>query len=276
MHDVKKMKLYHNPKRIYNELEASGLNKDTALKVQDLSPFDQYHYFGTDSVDDAITSLNISSENTILEIGSGIGGPARYIAEETGCHVTALELQPELNDIAVDLTERCGLSQLVNHVCGDILKFNQENTNFDYVVSWLTFLHIPDRNTLLNKCNSILKLGGKIFIDDYYKRNEFEEEELKVLANDVSCNYLPTKDEYKKQLIKSGFNEIKIIDKTYSWKNFVKERKERFIQNSESQIEIHNKEIVDDLEDFFSKVSWLFDHGNLGGLRIIAKKRGKI
>ncbi len=272
MKDIKRMNLYHKPQRIYNELEARGLNKDAPLNVHDLSSFDQYHYLGTDSVDDAINSLNIGSEDTVLEIGSGIGGPARYLAEKTGCHVTALELQRELNDIAFDLTQRCRLSHRVKHVCGDILEFNEENISFDYVVSWLAFLHIPDRNSLLSKCYDVLKADGKMFIDDYYRRGEFKDNELAVLSNDISCDYLPSKDDYKKQLIDKGFTEVEIVDKTDSWKNFVQERKEKFIQTRESQIEIHNHIVVDELEDFFEKVSWLFNGGNLGGLRIIAKK----
>ena len=48
---------------------------------------------------------------SILEIGSGIGGPARYIANKTGATVIALELQPDQNKLASDLTRRCGLSE---------------------------------------------------------------------------------------------------------------------------------------------------------------------
>lgn len=273
MKDIKRMKLYHNPQRIYNELDACEYNSVDRIKVQDLASFDQYHYLGTDSVEDAIKSLKINDDNTVLEIGSGIGGPARYLADKTGCNVTALELQSELHEVACGLTEKCELSHLVKHVHGDILDFNLgKNTDFDFVVSWLAFLHIPDRETLLNKCYNLLKPNGEMFIEDFYKIKEFKKEEIKVLSNDIACEYLPNLAEYKKQLIESGFKKIKLFDKTDSWKTFVKERKEKFIQTRESQIKIHDKITVDELEDFFSKMSWLFEGGNLGGLRIIAKK----
>jgi cyclopropane fatty-acyl-phospholipid synthase-like methyltransferase len=272
MKNIKRMKLYHHPDRIYNELNATGHDKDDTLTVQDLSSFDQYHYLGTDAVDDAILRLKIGSEDKIIDVGSGIGGPARYLAEKTGCQVTALELQPELHNIGCSLTERCGLSGLVTHMCGDIHDFSEKNSNFDVVVSWLSFLHIPDRSSLLRKCYNILKPDGKMFIEDFCKRSEFDVEETKVLSRDISCVYLPTSEEYKKLLIESGFPTVKLTDKTDCWKNFVEERMENFIENRNHQIEIHNIEIVEDLEDFYEKMAWLFEGGNLGGLRITAKK----
>jgi len=270
--NIKRMKLYRHPERIYNELDAAGCKKDIPLKAEDVSPFDQYHYLGTAAVDDAICSLDIGPGSRVIDIGSGIGGPARYMAEKTGCRVTALELQFDLHNIACSLTERCGLSGSVRHVCGDILDFPEGHCDFDAAVSWLSFLHIPDRLSLLKKCYNILKPDGKMFIEDFYRCGGFNEEETKILSEDVYCDYLPTSEEYREQLTGSGFTEVELVDKTGCWKNFVKERMEKFIESRSRHVKVHNVEIVKELEDFYKKMSQLFDSNNLGGLRIIAKK----
>ncbi len=270
--NIKTMKLYRHPERIYNEFDVVGYKKDIPLRVDDISPFDQYHYMGIDAVDDAIHSLNIDSEKKMIEIGSGIGGPARYLAEKTGSRLTALELQPDLHDIACSLTERCGLSDCVRHLCGDILDFPERYHDFDAALSWLSFLHIPDRSALMKKCYNLLKPGGKIFIEDFYKCEEFDEEEKNILSRDVCCDYLPASEEYRKQLTENGFAVIEMTDKTACWKNFVSGRMEKFIENRSRHLEIHDIEIVEDLEDFYKKIFRLFDGGNLGGLRIIAEK----
>lgn len=269
--DIKRMKLYRHPERIYNELDAIGYKKDASLKVGDLVLFDQYHYLGTVAIDEAIRSLNINSKNKIIDIGSGIGGPARYLAQKTGCLVTALEIQPDLHAIACSLTQRCGLSGSVQHLCGDVLNFTAGADKFDFVVSWLAFLHIPDRISLLKKCHDILKPGGKIFIEDFYKRAEFTKEELGVLSGDICCEYLPNAREYEEQLAKSGFTEIELIDKTDCWKNFVRERLEKFIENRGPNLQKYGAATVEELEDFYKKMAGLFAGNNLGGLRIIAK-----
>ena len=105
--NIKSMKLYNHVYRIYNELKELGKNDTEPLLVEELTNFDQLHYRGTEAVDFSIKKLGIDSNMTILEIGSGIGGPARYIANETGATVIALELQSDQNEIALDLTERC-------------------------------------------------------------------------------------------------------------------------------------------------------------------------
>ncbi len=150
--DLKSMPLYRGVDRVYNELAALGLAGDDRLSTADLAIFDQYHYHGTDAVDAAITSLGIGANDRVLEIGSGIGGPARHIAAMSGARVIALELQPDLNDIAKDLTRRCGLSDSVEHVCADVLDYSPGDTRFDAVVSWLTLFHIDQRDELLSRC----------------------------------------------------------------------------------------------------------------------------
>lgn len=270
--NIKTMKLYRHPERIYNELDALGYKSGVSLKTGDLSSFDQYHYLGTDAIDDAIRILKIGPGKKIIEIGSGIGGPARYLAEKTGCHITAVEIQPDLHAIACSLTERCGLSGSVRHHCGDILDFPDSRHDFDIIVSWLSFLHIPDRSSLLKKCHAILKTGGKMLIEDFYKRGEFTKEEIKVLSEDIYCTYLPASQEYKEQLVENGFTEVELTDKTDCWKDFVRERKEKFIESRDRNIKIHDIKVVEELEDFYKKMAWLFAGNNLGGLRIIAKK----
>ncbi len=107
---MKSMKLYAEVHRIHRELEAIGIGEEQALRVEQLTPFDQYHYFGTAAVDEAIEALHLGPGSRVLDIGAGLGGPARYIAEKTGAHVTALELQQDLHEVAAELTARCGLA----------------------------------------------------------------------------------------------------------------------------------------------------------------------
>jgi cyclopropane fatty-acyl-phospholipid synthase-like methyltransferase len=271
MKDIKSMKLYHHPDRIYNELAALGKDETDTISFHELCSFDQYHYRGTKVLDEAIEIFQIGSGDRILDIGSGIGGPARYLAGKTGCKVTALEIQSDLHEVAVNLTKRCDLASLVEHVDGDILQFKDRYHNYDFVISLLSFLHIPDRIALLKICHDVLKPGGCMFIEDFYKLNEMEMEELKILSTDIYCDYLPSFQEYKKQLIDCGFTEIELIDKTDNWKKFVNERRDDFSRHREDQIKKHDVDIVDDLEDFYIKMALLYNGGNLGGLRVLAK-----
>ena len=72
--DIKGMKLYHHTHRVMNELRELGKNETEALRVDELTGFDQLHYHGTEAVDEAIRAAGINERSTVLEIGSGLGG----------------------------------------------------------------------------------------------------------------------------------------------------------------------------------------------------------
>jgi cyclopropane fatty-acyl-phospholipid synthase-like methyltransferase len=270
MSDIKRMKLYRHPERVYREISAAGYGQDTLLKEEDIRLFDQYHYLGTEAVDEAIAHLKAGPQSRLVEVGSGLGGPARYLAEKAGCRVTAVEIQPDLNQIASSLTKRCGLSALVDHFCGDILEFPESKGDFDAVVSWLAILHIPLRPALFKKFRDILKPSGRIFIEDYYKLGEFSPEEITMLREDVQCPYLPSAEEYKRQLAENGFTGVEFADKTACWSDFVRERLDKFIANRARYAGLHGSETAGEMEDFYKKVLRLFSNGNLGGARITA------
>ena len=91
--DIGGMPLYVNLDRIYDELRELGIGTKDPIDPERLFPFDQIHYHGTDAVRTAAQVLRLGPSSRVLDIGSGLGGPARYLAHTTGCHVTALELQ---------------------------------------------------------------------------------------------------------------------------------------------------------------------------------------
>ncbi|MDP1701480.1 MAG: methyltransferase domain-containing protein [Aestuariivirga sp.] len=267
---MKSMKLYTNVQRIHNELAALGIGPDAALRVDQLTPFDQYHYFGTDAVDEALVVLQLQPGSRVLDVGSGIGGPARYIAAKTGAHITALELQPDLHEVARELTARCGLSSRVEHVCGNILD-GALTESYDVIISFLCFLHIPDRAKLFAACRAALKPGGVMYIEDFGKPRPLSADEVRALSVKVQCAGLPGRAEYESHLATAGFADVSMTDVTAAWKDFTASRLAMFRAARARNIEVHRQEIVDDLDDFYGAVAQLFQDGAISGLKIIAR-----
>ena len=185
--EIKSMKLYNHVDRIFNELREIGKDCSQSLLVQELSNFDQLHYYGTEAVDFAIKKLCINSNMSILEIGSGIGGPARHIANETGA--TVIALQPEQNKLATELTERCGLTKKVIHLGGDFMTHDWQEKKFDAIVSWLTLYHILDHSILLQKCYNLLNPEGFFYVEDLISLQPFSDFELSELLREIYGNY---------------------------------------------------------------------------------------
>jgi cyclopropane fatty-acyl-phospholipid synthase-like methyltransferase len=269
---IKRMKLYRQVDRVLNELAALGVGPEAPLAVDQLARFDQYHYLGTGAVDEAVRRLRLKRDMDVLDVGAGLGGPARHLAHRVGCRVTALELQPDLNEVAADLTRRCGLNDRVEHVCGDILAGIGAPGRYDALVSWLTFLHIPDRVTLYRRCFESLKPGAGMYVEDYFLRGPLSAAERRSLAEHIFCEHVPTRADLDTELVAAGFETPELADVSDSWTHFVVERLGSFRARREANLALHGAEIVDGLDEFYAAVAALFSGGNLGGVRIVARK----
>ena len=269
---IKSMKLYNFIDRVYNELKELGKEIEGDLSIDELSSFDQLHYHGTESIDFTIEKLGINSNSRVLEIGSGIGGPSRYLAQATGAKVTALELQEDHHLVGIDLTKRCGLENNVEHLCGDFLDMYLPAENYDAVVSWLALYHIPDRDKLLESCLKILKPNGYFFAEDFAFHQPFSDGEKSELSKDFFANYIVSYSDYNSDLIKAGFSEIVSDDMTISWSDFTKSRHKAYKDNIARHTRVHNEAVVENMLYFYNFAMRYLDGGKLGGIRIYAKK----
>ena len=270
--NIKSMKLYNNVDRIFNELREIGKSTSSTLLVEDLTKFDQLHYHGTDAIDIFIEKLEINEKTKILDVGSGIGGPARYLADKTGAEITAIELQSDQNNLAKDLTKKCGLSNKVNHICGDILDYDFKNQTFDAVVSWLTLYHIANHEILLKKLFDLLNPNGFFYTEDITSRINLSNADRKEIKKEIYGIHLPYFDKYISNLEQNGFKLIFSEDMSSSWTDFTKERIKKYNSEKERNIKVHGKEVYESLNSFYNFVGQYFSNGKLGGIRVIAKK----
>jgi 2-polyprenyl-3-methyl-5-hydroxy-6-metoxy-1,4-benzoquinol methylase len=268
---LKQMNLYRDVERIERALDAAGLSGSGALAPTDLEALDQLHYEGHDAVDHAVRVLGIEPGAEVLDVGSGLGGPARWLADRHGLRVTALELQPDLHECAVRLTERCGLDDRIVHLQGDILAQDAVGKRHDALVSWLVFLHIPDRERLLKRCRALLRPRGGLYIEDFYVRQTLSDRDRELLREDVACTHLVDEARYRQELLAAGFGEPVFIDRTDAWHRFVVERERAFIDARQGFVETHGADSYEAMLHFYRSIRELFAGGRLGGARITAR-----
>ncbi|MEM7745793.1 MAG: methyltransferase domain-containing protein [Pseudomonadota bacterium] len=267
------MKLYSAVERIYNDLESLGYSREDALDPRVLAGLDQLHYHGTEAVDAAAQALGIVEEFQVLDIGSGFGGPARWLASQHGATVKAVELQGDMNGTAADLTRRCGLSDKVMHIQGDILKTPLESEGYDAAVSWLALYHIPNRSVLFPNVFNALKSGGGLYIEDLYQISTPTPVEQQHLDGMLAAGTMHTRDVYLHELTSAGFTDIDFHDKTEDWVTFTTDRVAAFKANKDAYIAHQSVETYAELEEFYDVVADVLAGGNVGGVRLTAWKR---
>jgi cyclopropane fatty-acyl-phospholipid synthase-like methyltransferase len=268
---ISNMPLYTNLDRIARGLSARGIGATDPIPPEQLFDLDQWHYHGLDAIRAAADQLALGPTSRVLDIGSGVGGPARYLAHTIGCRVTALELQPKLNAIAADLTQRSGLSERITHVLGDALAYPFADAEFDAVVSLLAILHIPHRPRLLERLARALRSGGGCYVEDLCARAPFSPDDLRDLREIVFGVSVTSIEDYVKDMRAAGFVDVAATDLTSDWAPYAAERLLLWRQNHEPYARVHGEGAYGAQETFYSLIARLYETGSLGGVRLVAR-----
>jgi ubiquinone/menaquinone biosynthesis C-methylase UbiE len=146
--------------KILDGLRAAGIDPDH-LRAADLAPVDQFHTGGKATTRELATLAGISAAEQVLDIGGGIGGPARLLAQEYGCHVTVLDLTEEYCRIGAMLTERVGMSDQVQFQHGTALDLPFEDGRFDVVWTQHSSMNVADKARLYTEIARVLRSRGR-------------------------------------------------------------------------------------------------------------------
>lgn len=151
--------------RVQAVLATEGLDRHD-LDWSDLSRFDQFHTGGLEATKALAELLQVEAGSSLLDIGSGLGGPARYLAATYGCSVTGIDMNPAYVRIATDLSARSGLSTRTTFVEGNALRMPFADESFDFAWTQHTAMNIQDRVGLYREIRRVLKTGGRFASHD--------------------------------------------------------------------------------------------------------------
>src|SRR5215470_19517466 len=136
------------------------------LTIDDLAPIDELHSRRRQATKHLAAMLAPRPGEHLLDIGSGLGGPARYLAKVCGCRVTGIDLTAEFVAAAADLTHRTGLTDRVDFRQGSALNLPFQDASFDLAWSQNVAMNIDDRPRYLTEMRRVLKPGGRLAIQD--------------------------------------------------------------------------------------------------------------
>jgi SAM-dependent methyltransferase len=183
------------------------------LTVAQLAPFDQFHIRGILATGDLAGAARIEPSTRVLDLGCGIGGPARYLAATFGSKVTGVDLNPGFVDVATYLTERCGLSDRVRFHVGDALHLPFEDAAFDTVFLQHVAMNIEDRAALYAEVRRILAKNGRFATYDVVLRGGDVVFPVP-WARDISTSFLFSESDTHPVLEQVGFKAVLWRDDT--------------------------------------------------------------
>ena len=185
-----------------------------------LAPYDHFHGRGLEATEDIANRLPISGTDHVLDVGSGLGGPARYMARRFGCRVSGVDLTAEFCDVARHLTSLLGLEERVSFERCDALSVPYRDTAFDGAYSMNVTMNIADKRALYREIHRVLKPGAWLGLSEVVQGPGGEPDYPTPWARTASASFLATADETRANLAASGFAIESLRDTTqasFAW-----------------------------------------------------------
>jgi len=188
-------------------LAAAGKDVER-LTPDDLAPIDEFHTRGRAATVDLAKLLELTARHRVLDVGSGIGGPSRYLAHIYECTVVGLDLTPEFCAAARVLAERTRLADRVSYRQGNALDMPFEDESFDVVWSQNAAMNIAERDRLYREMRRVLRKGGRLAINDVTLGEGGAPHYPVPWAREPSTSFLQTAEVTRRRLEAAGFQVI--------------------------------------------------------------------
>lgn len=192
-----------------------GAGKDLArLTTADLASIDEFHIRGQQATLELAQRMEIGPGSHVLDLGSGLGGPARTLAEVYGCRVTGIDLSPEFCDAARELSRWVGFSDRVMFSQGDATALTCEPDTFDAAMTIHVAMNIAAKDRVYAAVHRALKAGRIFAMYDILQGKGGEVNYPVPWARDPSISHLATPAEMRTLLQAAGFLILDEVDST--------------------------------------------------------------
>ena len=197
---------------IIERLKELGKELDKISRV-DIAAVDEFHVRGAAVSKELAESIDLNNKS-VLDIGCGLGGPCRMLAETYNCTTTGIDLSNEYIRTATKLSSLVGLESMTSFVQGDATSLPFEQDSFDVVWTQHVQMNVPDKQKFYSEIKRVLKPGGFFMYYDIFKDKDHEVTYPMPWASSVDHSFLFKSDEMHQILNNLGFNQKSSKDQT--------------------------------------------------------------
>lgn len=189
---------------ILRGLAATGKATDR-IDSDELAAGDEFHIGGREATSALFDQLDWRPGVQVLDVGCGIGGPARYLARHRGARVTGVDLTREFVEVARELTRRCGLAEVVDFQVGNGLALAIPDGGVDAACLLHVGMNVEDKARLFAEVRRVVRPGGWLAVYDVMRVGAGEIDYPVPWASDAGTSFVAERDTYRRLLKQAGF-----------------------------------------------------------------------
>ena len=178
------------------------------LRASDLEAVDEFHIGGVAATRELVGQMDLKPGIKLLDIGSGVGGPARFAANSAGADVTGIDLTQSYVDIATSLSKRVGMADKTRFVQGSALDMPFGNASFDAAMILHVGMNLPDKVKLMSEAARVLRPGGIFAVYDVMRLKDGALTFPLPWASTAAISFVATPDDYRSAASAAGFSVI--------------------------------------------------------------------
>lgn len=202
---------------LYDKILQSFMDTKTSIfsiEPDMLAGIDEFHLGGKATTEALADSLDLRSGDVLLDIGCGIGGTARTLAQRFGCKVVGVDLIPEFVTVATRLSKLVGLDEATIFLDGDAAGLIYEAGHFSAVTMLHVGMNISNKAVVMSEMARVLEPGGRLAIFDIMRVDDGDLIYPMPWASHASESYVSTPEEYEVALSNAGFTFTRPVDRT--------------------------------------------------------------
>jgi SAM-dependent methyltransferase len=215
---------------IAERLRQAGRDLD-ALTTADLASVDEFHIRGRKATIELAEQMNLRPNAEVLDIGSGLGGAARALAETYQCRVTGIDLTAAFCAAANVLSDWLGLGDRVAFRQGDATALPFADDQFDAAMTIHAAMNIPDKPGMYAEARRVIRPGGRFAVYDVLQGEGGDVLFPVPWAREPSISHLATPEQMGALLADAGFTLREVDDSTEESQRWFEAMAERMAQS---------------------------------------------
>jgi sarcosine/dimethylglycine N-methyltransferase len=192
---------------VLDALRESGRDAER-IEIDDLAGIDEFHALGRPATMALAELAGIGAGVDVIDVGAGLGGPARFLAARFGARVTAVEPTARFRTACAELNRRAGLDDAIQTVDGTATRLPVSDGSMD--VAWMqaVAISVADKRAMADELRRVLRPGGRVAFFDSFARGRDDLHYPLPWADGPEASFVVSADELRSVFEAAGFEPV--------------------------------------------------------------------